>query len=143
MPMYEEALVAPLRAELTRLGVKELRSAAEVDAAVKRPGTTLLIVNSVCGCAGGTARPGIALALSHSTLPDAITTVFAGQDAEATARARDHFKPLPPSSPSMALLKDGKVVHYVARQEIEGRGPQDVARNLIAAFDRHCAKASG
>lgn len=140
MPMYEEAHVAPLRAELTTLGVQELRNGAEVDAAVAKPGTTLVIVNSVCGCAGGAARPGVALALRHGTLPDAVTTVFAGQDAEATARARHHFAPHPPSSPSIALLKDGKVAEFIARQQIEGRGPQDVARLLTAAFDRHCTK---
>ncbi len=138
MPMYEEALVAPLRAELTRLGAQELRSPAEVDAAVARPGTTLLVVNSVCGCAAGAMRPGVALALRHAARPDAVATVFAGQDAEATSRARHHFAPHPASSPSIALLKGGKVAEFISRQQIEGRAPQEVARLLIAAFDRHC-----
>jgi len=141
MSMYEEDLVLPLRQELTKLGIKELRTAAAVDAALsKKGGTVLVVVNSVCGCAGGAARPGIALALKHATLPDELTTVFAGQDAEATARAREYFKPHPPSSPAIAILKDGKVAQMIPRSEIEGRMPQDVARTLIAAFDRHCAK---
>jgi bacilliredoxin len=143
MAMYEESLVKPLRQELTRLGLAELKTAAEVDAAVKnRPGTLMIVVNSVCGCAGGAARPGVALALQHKNLPDRTATVFAGQDAEATARAREHFKPYPPSSPSIALLKDGKVVAMLERKDIEGRMPQDVARQLTAAFDRHCAKVA-
>ena len=141
MSMYDESLVKPLREELTRHGVRELRTAAEVDVAIKKPGTTLLVVNSVCGCAGGAARPGVALALGHANRPDQLTTVFAGQDAEATARARDHFKPYPPSSPAIALLKDGKVVHMLERRDIEGRMPQDVAKNLTTAFDKHCVRA--
>jgi len=141
MSMYEEDLVLPLRQELTKLGIKELRTTAAVDAALsKKGGTVLVVVNSVCGCAGGAARPGIALALKHATLPDELTTVFAGQDAEATARAREYFKPHPPSSPAIAILKDGKVAQMIPRSEIEGRMPQDVARTLIAAFDRHCSK---
>jgi putative YphP/YqiW family bacilliredoxin len=142
MPMYEESLVKPLREELTKLGVRELKTGAEVDAAVQRPGTTLIVVNSVCGCAGGSARPGVALALKHAVKPDQLATVFAGQDAEATGRAREHFKPFPPSSPSIALLKDGKVVHMIERKDIEGRQPQDVAKTLTAAFDRFCAKGA-
>jgi putative YphP/YqiW family bacilliredoxin len=142
MAMYDESMVKPLREELTRHGLRELRSAAEVDAAVKKPGTTLIVVNSVCGCAGGAARPGIALAVKHAVKPDQLATVFAGQDAEATARAREHFKPFPPSSPSIALLKDGKVVHMIERKDIEGRMPQDVAKNLTNAFDRHCSKGA-
>jgi putative YphP/YqiW family bacilliredoxin len=141
VPMYDESMIAPLRAELTRHGLRELRSPADVDAAVKQPGTLLLVVNSVCGCAGGAARPGVALALKHATRPEQLATVFAGQDAEATARAREHCKPYPPSSPAIALLKDGKVVHMLERKDIEGRMPQDVAKALTAAFDRHCAKA--
>jgi len=143
MAMYEESLVKPLRQELTRLGIAELKTAAEVDAAIKdKSGTLMIVVNSVCGCAGGAARPGVALALQHKNLPDRTATVFAGQDAEATARARDHFRPYPPSSPSIALLKDGKVVAMLERKDIEGRMPQDVARQLTAAFDRHCAKVA-
>jgi putative YphP/YqiW family bacilliredoxin len=143
MSMYEESLVKPLRQELTRLGIQELKSAAEVDAAVKsKPGTLMIVVNSVCGCAGGAARPGVALALKHKNLPERLATVFAGQDAEATARARELFKPYPPSSPSIALLKDGKVVAMLERKDIEGRMPQDVAKALTAAFDQHCAKVT-
>jgi len=143
MSMYDESLIKPLREELTRLGVQELRTAAEVDAAVKQKGDTLMVVvNSVCGCAGGAARPGVALALKHVTRPDRITTVFAGQDAEATARARAHFKPYPPSSPSIALLKDGRVVHMLERKDIEGRMPQEVARQLVEAFEAHCRKVA-
>ena len=140
MPMYDESMVQPLRHELTKLGIAELRSAADVDAAVKKSGTTLIVVNSVCGCAGGAMRPGMALAMKHAVLPDARTTVFAGMDTEAVARARDHFKPFPPSSPAIALLKDGKVVHMIQRSDIEGRMPHDVAKNLTAAFDKFCAK---
>jgi putative YphP/YqiW family bacilliredoxin len=143
MSMYEEDLVKPLRQELTKLGVRELRTAADVDAALTKKGvTSLVVVNSVCGCAGGAARPGIALALKHKTLPDQLTTVFAGQDTEATARAREYFKPHPPSSPAIAIVKDGKVVQMISRSEIEGRMPQDVARVLTAAFDKHCAKVT-
>ena len=142
MSMYDETFVKPLREELTRHGIRELRTAADVDAALKRPGTTLVVVNSVCGCAGGAARPGVALAVKHGVKPDQLTTVFAGQDAEATARAREQMKPFPPSSPSIALFKDGKVVHMIERREIEGRMPQDVAKNLTAAFDRFCSKST-
>jgi putative YphP/YqiW family bacilliredoxin len=139
MAMYDESLVKPLREELTRLGVKELKTPADVDAALKHDGTTLLVVNSVCGCAGGAARPGVALALKHATRPDQSTTVFAGQDGEATARAREHRKPFPPSSPSIALLKAGKVVAMLERRDIEGRTAQDVAARLTTAFDQHCS----
>ncbi len=139
MPMYDESLVKPLREELTRLGVKELKTPAEVDVALRHAGTTLLVVNSVCSCAGGAARPGIALAMKHATRPDQATTVFAGQDAEATARARDHLKPFPPSSPAIALLKAGKVVAMLERRDIEGRSAQDVAARLTSAFDQHCS----
>jgi putative YphP/YqiW family bacilliredoxin len=142
MAMYDESMVKPLREELTRHGIRELRTAADVDAAVKRPGTTLIVVNSVCGCAGGAMRPGVALAMRHATKPDQLTTVFAGQDAEATARARDHFKPSPPSSPSIGLMKDGKLVAMIGRSNIEGRMPQDVAKQLTDAFDQHCAKSA-
>lgn len=140
MPMYDESMIQPLRAELTKHGVKELRTAADVDAAMKLAGTTLLVVNSVCGCAGGAARPGIALALKHATRPTQCTTVFAGQDGEATAKAREYLKPYPPSSPAIALLSGGKVVAILERRDIEGRGPQDVAAKLVAVFDQHCAK---
>ncbi len=139
--MYDESMVKPLREELTRHGIRELKTAADVDALLgRKDGTLLCVVNSVCGCAGGAARPGIALALKHKHLPDQLTTVFAGQDAEATARARDYFKPYPPSSPAIALMKGGKVVTMIERRMIEGRAPQDVARMLTDAFDQHCVR---
>jgi putative YphP/YqiW family bacilliredoxin len=138
---YPEELVAPMRAELTRLGVRELKTPADVDAFAKgQKGTALLVVNSVCGCAAGGARPGVALALAHGAKPDAGVTVFAGQDTDATAKARALFTEYPPSSPSMALFKDGKVVHFVPRHQIEGRPPAAIAQDLKAAFDRHCVK---
>src|SRR5439155_15787260 len=119
---YPEEMVAPMRAELTRAGVKELRTAADVDAFAKnQKGTALLVVNSVCGCAAGGARPGVTLALENVAKPDQVVTVFAGQDTEAVARARSLFAEYPPSSPSLALFKDGKVVHFVPRHQIEGR----------------------
>jgi len=140
---YSEILIRPMREDLTRIGVEELRSAEAVDDAVKNTnGTLMIVVNSVCGCAAGRARPGVALALQHKNLPDRTATVFAGQDTEATARAREHFKPYPPSSPSIALLKDGRVVAMLERKDIEGRMPQEVARALTAAFDRHCEKVA-
>jgi len=136
---YNPALVAPMRAEMTQMGAKELTSAAEVDAAIgDQKGTTLVFVNSVCGCAAGNARPGLALALKHPVRPNEVVTVFAGQDLEAAARARQYFEEYQPSSPSMALLRDGEVVHFVHRHQIEGRSPQAVAADLTAAFDRFC-----
>ena len=139
--MYPEPMIAPMRHELTRLGVEELRTAADVDAKLTgTPGTTLVVVNSVCGCAARNARPAIARALQHATKPDAVTTVFAGQDREATERARAYFTGYQPSSPSIGLLKDGKVVFMLERYQIEGRSADEIARDLTAAFDRHCAK---
>jgi len=139
---YPEELIAPMRAELTQLGVKELRTAAEVDAFSKdQKGTALLIVNSVCGCAAGGARPGVALALKHANRPDVAVTVFAGGDVEATARARALMPDMPPSSPSLALWKDGKLVHFVPRHQIEGRDGRRVAEDLTKAFDKHCSRA--
>jgi putative YphP/YqiW family bacilliredoxin len=135
---YPEHFIAPMREELTVLGFEELRSPGEVDAAVARPGTTLLVVNSVCGCAAGKARPGIAQALRHATKPGHLTTVFAGGDVEATAQARAHLAPYPPSSPSIALLKDGKVAFMLERRDIEGRPAERIAEALTAAFDAHC-----
>jgi putative YphP/YqiW family bacilliredoxin len=136
---YNPALVAPMRAEVTRLGVKELTSAAEVDAALgDQRGSMLVFVNSVCGCAAGNARPALALALKHSVVPQQVVTVFAGQDVEAAARARQYFGEYQPSSPSMALLRDGDVVHFVHRHQIEGRSPQVIAADLTAAFDKFC-----
>jgi bacilliredoxin len=136
---YNPALVAPMRAEVSRLGVKELTNAAEVDAALgDQKGSMLVFVNSVCGCAAGNARPALALALQHAVLPQQLVTVFAGQDLDAVARARQYFGEYQPSSPSMALLRDGEVVHFVHRHQIEGRSPKDIAANLTAAFDKFC-----
>jgi putative YphP/YqiW family bacilliredoxin len=139
---YNPALVAPMRAEVTRLGAKELTNAAEVDAALgDQKGTMLVFVNSVCGCAAGNARPALALALNHPVRPQEVVTVFAGQDLDAAARARQYFGEYQPSSPSMALLRDGEVVHFVHRHQIEGRLPQAIASDLTAAFDRYCGAA--
>ncbi|MGD9906712.1 MAG: BrxA/BrxB family bacilliredoxin [Vicinamibacterales bacterium] len=135
---YPEQFIAPMREELTVLGFEELRTPDAVDAAVARPGTTLLVVNSVCGCAAGKARPGIALALSHGPRPDHLATVFAGGDVEATAQARAHLAPYPPSSPSVALLKDGQVAFMLERRDIEGRPAPAIAQLLADAFATHC-----
>jgi putative YphP/YqiW family bacilliredoxin len=136
---YNPALVAPMRTEVTRLGAKELTSAAEVDAALgDQRGSMLVFVNSVCGCAAGNARPALALALRHPVIPQQVVTVFAGQDLEAAARARQYFGEFQPSSPSMALLRDGEVVHFVHRHQIEGRTPQSIAADLTAAFEKFC-----
>jgi putative YphP/YqiW family bacilliredoxin len=137
---YNPALVAPMRQEMTSMGARELTSAAEVDVALgDQRGTMLVFVNSVCGCAAGNARPALRLALQHGVKPGQVVTVFAGQDTEATSRARQYFAEFQPSSPSMALLKDGEVVHFVHRHQIEGRSPQAIAAELTAAFDRHFA----
>jgi putative YphP/YqiW family bacilliredoxin len=139
---YPPALVAPMREEMTRMGARELTSSAEVDATLgDQKGTMLVFVNSVCGCAAGNARPALHFALQHGVRPQQVVTVFAGQDVEATARARQYFAEYQPSSPSIALLRDGEVVHFVHRHQIEGRAPQDVAADLKAAFDRHFAVA--
>lgn len=139
---YSEMMVKPMREEVTRLGVSELRTAADVDDALaNEDGTALVFVNSVCGCAAGTARPGLSLALRHPTLPSRLYTVFAGQDLEATQRARSYFGEYQPSSPSIALMRDGEVVHFVHRHMIEGRSPQQIAQDLAAAFDRYCGAA--
>jgi putative YphP/YqiW family bacilliredoxin len=138
---YPELLIRPMRDELTRLGVDELKSAADVDAALSQPGTTLVVVNSVCGCAARNARPAVALALRHANLPDRTVTVFAGQDLEATARAREHFIGYPPSSPSLALVKDGELVYMIERHGIEGRDADEIADDLAQAFDRYCGAA--
>ena len=137
---YDPILVQPMREELTRIGVQELRTAAEVDAFMKeKAGTTMLVVNSVCGCAAGQARPGVRLALQSELQPDRVATVFAGQDLEAVARARSYFSQFPPSSPSIALFKDGEMVHFVPRHAIEGRDALSVANDLVAAFQKFCA----
>jgi putative YphP/YqiW family bacilliredoxin len=138
--MYPEFFVAPMREELTRLGIQELRSADDVDRALAAPGTTMVIVNSVCGCAAGKARPGITQAMQHAVKPDHSVTVFAGADIEATARARDHFAGYPPSSPSIALLRDGQLVWMMERRQIEGQSAEGIARDLTAAFDQFCAQ---
>ena len=136
---YDERFVAPTRQELTRLGVRELRTPTEVDATLRdAPGTTLVVVNSICGCAARNARPAVALALEHPRVPDALTTVFAGQDIDATARARSYFTGYGPSSPQIGLLKDGKLVYMLERHQIEGRSAASIAQDLVAAFDAHC-----
>jgi putative YphP/YqiW family bacilliredoxin len=141
--MYDEMLVAPMRQELTRLGIEETRTAEQVDAVLgEKQGTVLVVVNSVCGCAAGMARPAVAMALDHETKPDRMITVFAGNDREATARAREYFVGYRPSSPSIALLKDGQVVKMLERWNIEGRQAHDVAAELVAAFDEHCRKTA-
>jgi len=135
---YPEPFIAPMRAELTRLGVKELRTPDQVDDAVQSTGTVMIVVNSVCGCAAGKARPGIALALQHARTPDVAATVFAGGDVEATDRAREYFAPYPPSSPSIGLLRDGKLLFIMERRDIENRDATAIAARLTAAFDEHC-----
>ena len=138
--MYDERFVTPMRQELTRLGVEEMRSAADVDARLKdAPGTTLVVVNSVCGCAARNARPAIAAALRHSVKPEHLTTVFAGQDVEATTRARSYFTGYAPSSPQIGLLKDGQLVFMLERWQIEGRSADEIAKDLVGAFDQFCA----
>ena len=140
---YDPRLVQPMRQEMVRMGARELTTVEAVDAALgDQHGTTLVFVNSVCGCAAGNARPALALALAHSIKPPQVVTVFAGQDLEATARARQYFGPYQPSSPSIALFRDGEVVHMVHRHMIEGQPPQSVAANLTAAFDKYCATTS-
>jgi putative YphP/YqiW family bacilliredoxin len=136
--MYPEQFIAPMRAELTRLGARELRLPQDVDDVVTASGTVMVVVNSMCGCAAGRARPGIALALQHGKRPDLVGTVFAGADIEATARAREYFAPNPPSSPSVALMRDGKVVWMLHRRDIESRDANAIADQLRAAFDQHC-----
>jgi putative YphP/YqiW family bacilliredoxin len=137
---YPEYLIAPMREELTQLGVEELRSAADVDQAVRNTrGTLMIVVNSVCGCAAGRARPGIADALQHATRPSRVASVFAGADEEATARARSYFTGMPPSSPSAAILRDGRLVYMLHRHQIEMRTPQEIGAELRAAFDKFCA----
>ena len=137
--MYDPMLVKPMREELTRVGFNELRSTEDVDNFLgEKSGTALLVVNSVCGCAAGGARPGVSLALQHSAKPDRLGTVFAGQDTDATAKARSFMDQVPPSSPCFALFKDGELVHFVPRHLIEGRDPQSIAFDLIGAFDSHC-----
>ena len=137
--MYPTEIVAPMKAEVTDNGFKELLTPEDVDNAMKQPGTALLFINSVCGCSAGTARPGVVMAVKNSTkVPDQILTSFAGYDTAAVQQARTYLMPYPPSSPAIALLKDGQVVHMIERHMIEGRPAQMIAANLIQAFETHC-----
>ena len=137
--IYDERMVAPMRQELTRIGFEELRTPEQVDSALKdAPGTTLVVVNSICGCAARNARPAVTLALGNEARPEKLTTVFAGQDVEATQRAREYFTGYPPSSPSIGLLKDGRLVYMLERWQIEGRPAQDIAEDLVEAFEKYC-----
>ncbi|HEU4433682.1 MAG TPA: BrxA/BrxB family bacilliredoxin [Pyrinomonadaceae bacterium] len=137
---YPEIMIRPMREDLTRLGVEEWRTAEAVDSAVKdSQGTLMVVVNSICGCAAGKARPGVALALQHEVKPDKVATVFAGADIEATERARSYFTGYGPSSPSIAILKDGQLVYMLERSQIEGRDATQIAGELTQAFDKHCA----
>lgn len=141
--MYDERMIAPMRAEITQFGVEELKSAAAVDEALTgTKGTQLMIVNSVCGCSARNMRPAIGMALQHGVTPDHKFTVFAGNDVDATRQARSYFKGYAPSSPSVALLKDGKLVHMIERWQIEGRSAEMIAEELKQAFDKHCAPAA-
>ena len=143
MPMYDERFITPMRQELTRIGFEEMKTAAEVDAKLlDAKGTALVVVNSMCGCAARNARPAVANALHHSAKPDHLYTVFAGQDPEATGRARDYITGYQPSSPSMALFKDGKLVFVLERWQIEGRSAAEIAADLVGAFDEYCATHS-
>ena len=138
--MYDERYVTPMRQELTQLGVEEMRTPEEVDAKLKESkGTTLVVVNSICGCAARNARPAVAKALQHTVKPDSLTTVFAGQDIPATQRARSYFTGYPPSSPAVALLRDGKLLYMVERRDIEMRSADAIADLLTLAFDKYCA----
>ncbi len=141
--MYPEIMVIPMREELVRAGIQETRTAEDVDAALAQPGTAMLVVNSICGCAAGKMRPGVRLALANSTnQPDHKITVFAGQDREATERARSYFESNPPTSPAIAILRDGKLVYLMQRHVIEQATAQQIAGELVRAFDEFCAKAS-
>jgi len=141
--MYPELMVIPMREELTRAGITETRTAEEVDSALAQPGTTLLIVNSICGCAAGKMRPGVRLAIANSAnTPDHKITVFAGQDREATDRARSYFEDQPPTSPAIAILRDGKLAYLMQRYVIEQATAQQIAGELIRAFDEFCAKTT-
>jgi putative YphP/YqiW family bacilliredoxin len=138
---YPEILIQPMREDLTRYGVQETRTPEAVDAAIRENNTLMIVVNSVCGCAAGRARPAVGMALKHSVLPDKIVTVFAGGDVEATERARSYFKGYFPSSPSIGILQDGKIVFMMERHQIEGREAPEIAKDLTTAFDRICAPA--
>ena len=140
---YDPMLVQPMREELTRIGVQELRTGDEVESFMdQKDGTSFLVINSVCGCAAGQARPAIALAMQHDQKPDRIATVFAGQDLEATERARSFFSEFPPSSPAMVMFKDGEIVHFLPRHRIESRDAQAIATELTEAFEKHGSSAA-
>jgi len=140
---YPESFIGPMREELTRLGVKELKTPAQVDSFIREtPGTVMVVVNSMCGCAAGKARPGIAEALRHPNTPAAVGTVFAGGDIEATDRARSYLQPYPPSSPSVAILRDGQLVYMLERRQIENQSAAGIAKALTDAFDQYCAPAA-
>ncbi|MGC1632904.1 MAG: BrxA/BrxB family bacilliredoxin [Gelidibacter sp.] len=136
--MYPAELVKPMREDLTKVGFEELHTAQEVDAAIAKDGTTLLVINSVCGCAAANARPGARMSLQNAKHPDHIVTVFAGVDKDAVNQARQHMVPFPPSSPSMALFKDGELVHMLERHHIEGRPAELIAENLVDAYNEYC-----
>lgn len=138
--MYPEMMIAPMREELTSAGIQETRTAAEVENAIQQKGTTMIVVNSVCGCAAGRMRPGVRAALRHSVRPDRIVTVFAGQDREATEKARTYFTGYPPSSPSIAILRDGQLAFMMQRSDIEMSSPEAIAAALARAFDKVCAR---
>jgi len=140
--MYPEIMVIPMREELTRAGIQEARTGAEVDQALAQPGTTMVVVNSICGCAAGKMRPGVRMAMQHANLPDHSITVFAGQDREATEKARGYFGGHPPTSPAIAILRDGQLVYLMQRSAIEGANAPAIAQELARAFDVHCAKAT-
>ena len=141
--MYDERMIAPMRQELTRVGIEELKTAEAVDAKLKdAKGTTLVVVNSMCGCAARNARPAVTRAIQGSVRPDTLTTVFAGQDTAATARARSYFTGYPPSSPSIALLKDGKLVYMMERHQIESRSAEAIANDLEGAFEKYCSQTA-
>lgn len=140
--MYPEMMIAPMREELTSAGIQEARTAAEVENAVKQKGTTMVVVNSVCGCAAGRMRPGVRAAVRNSVRPDRIITVFAGQDRDATEKARTYFTGYPPSSPSIGLLRDGELVFMMQRSDIEMSSPEMIASALTRAFEKYCAKVA-
>lgn len=140
--MYPEIMVIPMREELTHAGVSEVRTPAEVDAAIAQPGTTMLIVNSICGCAAGKMRPGVRMAMQHTQKPDHAVTVFAGQDRDATDKARSYFQGHPPTSPAIAILRDGQLVYLMQRSAIETSNAPAIAQELARAFDTYCAKAN-
>ena len=140
--MYPEMMLIPMREELTQAGIAEARTSAEVDAAIAQPGTTMLVVNSICGCAAGKMRPGVRLALQHGTKPDHAVTVFAGQDSEATQRARGYFQGHPPTSPAIAILRDGQLVYLMQRSAIESSTAPAIAQALTKAFDTYCVKSA-